>query len=448
MKRWRKIFLILLTAVFACSMFGCVGTGGGGGFFGGGNKKQVVRYWLFCNTTELNKLKDAVNNDFYKQYDNIEISFEVATGDYYTKLLTWMSSGIEPDIFNMEPGEIYPFLNYDKLQPLDEWLNDGEGLEADDLWAINDLAYRYDGTEFNKGSMYAVIKDWTPDSMLVYNRKLMNAEQLAMLERGTPLTFEEFETLNSQLIKKSDGKYTQYGYLPGLGSGKELCQFIDNAGTCWFTSDGTPQFTDPTVAKAVETYYNVLKANEAHKLSTSSYVLFKSGNLAMTLTGRYAIAGYQLEDMDLGITYPPVLSQDITPSVYTTGCVALAMAKRSKVKDAAWKFIEWYTEYYGVLGAKEGYNFPGKQAYGEEYMLNMNGSTYVTDPKVLAINQIFYDAMGNTSIIERNKYCSQAEFETALLSYDSSYLGGNNYSLNKFTSDVQQLLARTVKNNK
>ena len=38
-----------------------------------------------------------------------------------------------------------------------------------ELWDVND-AYRYDGEEIGKGDYYAVIKDWSPDFILWYNK--------------------------------------------------------------------------------------------------------------------------------------------------------------------------------------------------------------------------------------------------------------------------------------
>lgn len=37
----------------------------------------------------------------------------------------------------------------------------------------------------------------------------------------------------------------------------------------------------------------------------------------------------------------------MTSKPYTTGCVGFSVSSRSKVKDAAFKFVEWYLEYYG-----------------------------------------------------------------------------------------------------
>lgn len=400
---------------------------------------QVVRVYLFTTTEGRAQLEQAIRDDFYVKHEKIEIALEPAAGKFYDKLTAQITSGTEADVFYMEPGEIWPYLENGNLEPLDKWLTDGKGVEKEDLWDINTQAYAYDGTDFGQGSIYTVIKDWTPDAMLVYNRDLMNESQLEILDSGT-LTFEQFATLGKDLIQRDfRNKITRYGYLPGLGAGKEVCNFIRNAGGNWFDENGNSAFSSAAATAGVQTYYDVLKANEAHNVTSSAYGLFMNGNLAMTMTGRFALSDYNLLDMNIGVAMPPVREAGQQSIVNTTGLVGFSMSKNSIVKEAAWTFIEWYLDYFGEIKAQEGSNFQGLKKYTEQYMLNPE----VVDAKTLAINRAFYDAFEHTEIIARNRYCTQAEFESALTTYDSAYLGGS-IGFNSFIAQVNDLIQRTV----
>ena len=200
-------------------------------FGSGGDKKTVVRYYSF---------NDAETNS---KYPNIRVQTEISTGSFYTNLLNDFAGRTEADVFGMEPGEIYPFLSAGYLEPLDGYFEASEKVALDDVWDINTQAYAYDPAtkKFGTGKTYAVMKDWTTDTMLLYNRALFTKEQLAVIERDSdgdgiadPLSFAEFETLCDQLLKRSGANITQYSFLPGLAEAKVLAQFITNAGLSWF----------------------------------------------------------------------------------------------------------------------------------------------------------------------------------------------------------------------
>ena len=79
-------------------------------FGGGGKKKTTVRVYTFNNPETNKRYLDAIQNDFYKKYPNIKIELQTSTGSFYTNLLSDFSAGTQADLFYMEPGEIYPFL--------------------------------------------------------------------------------------------------------------------------------------------------------------------------------------------------------------------------------------------------------------------------------------------------------------------------------------------------
>lgn len=127
-----------------------------------------------------------------------------------------------------------------------------------------------------------------------------------------------------------------------------LAQFLTNAGLSWFdpnTYEST--FDTPAVQEVVQYYYDILGKNEVNNVGSTFYPLFAQGKVAMVMGGLYLVDSYGLNNLDLGIAYPPVKDENTESKPYTTGCVGFAVSSRSKVKDAAFKFIEWYLEYYG-----------------------------------------------------------------------------------------------------
>ncbi len=434
-KNLKRFFagLIAAATVFgfaACGGGNNSGSSSGGGTFDDGDNKTTVRYYSFNNDTVNKELNDAIKNDFNKIYPDIKIQTQISTGSFYTNLLTDFSGNTEADVFNMEPGEIYPFLSANYLEPLDDYFGKSEKISLDDVWSINKDAYAFDysSKKFGRGKTYAVLKDWTTDSMLLYNRKLFTPEQLAVIEQDSdgdgipdPLSFGEFETLCKDLVKKSGNVITQYSFLPGLAEAKVLEQFITNAGECWFKNDYSSNFDSKAVQDVVKYYYGILGMNEVNNTGSTFYPIFAQGKCAMIMGGLYCIDSYNLDDMDLGIAYPPVKEKGMQSKPYTTGCVGFAMSSRSKVKDAAFKFIEWYLEYFGKKQAEKCDNFPAIERFTQEIMLNPEVNKNVTR---LAHANKFYKSLSSAVIIDRNLYCSQASVESIEFKFAGSYLQG------------------------
>ena len=455
MKNNLKRFLAAIIAaasVFgfaACGGGGGGGTGSGGGTFDDGDNKTTVRYYSFNNDAVNKELNEAIKNDFNKIYPDIKIQTQISTGSFYTNLLTDFSGNTEADVFNMEPGEIYPFLSAKYLEPLDDYFAKSETVSLDDVWDINKKAYSFDYSTkiFGNGKTYAVLKDWTTDSMLLYNRKLFTKEQLEIIEKDTdgdgiadPLTFEEFENLCKDLVKKSGKTITQYSFLPGLAEAKALEQFITNAGECWFKDDYTSNFKTKAVQDVVKYYYGILGMNEVNNTGSTFYPLFAQGKCAMIMGGLYCIDSYGLDDMDLGIAYPPVKTAGMKSKPYTTGCVGFAVSSRSKVKDAAFKFIEWYLDYFGKKQAVECNNFPAIEKYTDEIMLNPEVNKNAVR---LAHAQKFRKSLDDAVIIDRNLYCSQASVESVEFKFAGQYLQGD-MSLAEFCDNLDYEINKRV----
>ena len=437
MKKITRFWAILLIFCMIFGVAGCANFVGGGGDddddeFGGGSGKTIVRYYSFNDSETNRKLSEAIENDFNVKYPNITIQLELSPGSFYTNLLTDFAGDKEADIFNMEPGEIYPFLSAGYLEPLDSYFEKSEKISLDDVWDINREAYAYDPStkSFGTGSTYAVLKDWTTDAMLMYNRSLFTQEQLAMIEKdengdgiSDPLTYEEFETLCNadNLLKRNGSTISQYSFLPGLAEAKVLAQFMTNAGISWFDPNTYESaFDTKPVQDVLKYYYDILGANEVNNTGSTFYPLFASGKVAMVMGGLYCIESYGLDSMDLGIAYPPVKEKGMESKPYTTGCVGFAISSRSKVKEEAFKFIEWYLEYFGEQDAKKCNNFPALEKYAEK----MLDPAYNTNPARLKATKSFYESLSKAVVIDRNPYCSQASLESIQMLYTGEYLEG------------------------
>lgn len=410
--------------------------------------KGNVRFWAFGSPQEVDELDQALNNSFYKEFPDIKINVELATGEYYQKLLTWMSGGVEPDVFFMEPGEIQAFLKDGRLESLDGYIGKSTKFTKDMIWPINYEAYSYENDSFGTGPLYSIIKDWTPDLMLCYNKKLFKEAGITDLSEKNPVTWDTFYKYMMQLTKKdNNGRITQYGLLTDSLPYKFIVQLMVNNGASWFDKEGNIKLDDPKVKKAIEFFFKLQKdsGSASYGGGMPGAELFANNQLAMYFTGRYsATSSKWIENgIDVGVAPPPVPEAGMKSIALTTGLVGFAISSKSSKKDESWAFIEWYMTNYSIETAKTGFNIPGNKKIADEYFLNN-----VKDPKVLKINQDFYNA-GNTitSIIPRNPLCPAMDFEKIMGNYGGGYVQ-DKISYPDFIRNVTNELNAVVESNR
>lgn len=140
----------------------------------------TLEYWTFT---------DSANNlvaEFNKVYPNVKVNVTVFGGDEYkTKILTTLQSGQNiPDIFDLEEGYVYEFLDSDLLLDLstigaDQWVSDFYDFQKAGMqdstgkmkalsfqsspvafWYLKDACEKWLGTS-DPDQISAMLSDWT-----------------------------------------------------------------------------------------------------------------------------------------------------------------------------------------------------------------------------------------------------------------------------------------------
>ena len=101
------------------------------------------------------------------------------SSDYYNKIQLGFASKTEADVFLMQGGSIESYIRDNFLLNLQPYIEaetgDGINFTESDLWSIND-GYRYNSEkdEMGEGNLYAIVKDWSPDFAMLYNKDLID----------------------------------------------------------------------------------------------------------------------------------------------------------------------------------------------------------------------------------------------------------------------------------
>lgn len=426
-----KKFVLLVVLIIGITLTGCKN----GKILGGSDGKTILTYYVWGNNNEIKAIQDIIEA-FEEENPDITVQLERAGDDYFGDLKLKFASRNAPDIFLMDPGEIRPFLEEDFIEPLDDYIARSENISLDDLWSVND-GYRYNGKDMGKGKLYAFIKDWSPDFMLIYNKTQVeeyrenNPGAFPYLKEDEPMTWTEFLEFSQAMTIGSGTNIKRQGTTMDFVPFKHLFEWIQMSNTSMFTSDGTKfNRNDENVKKAFKFFIDLQEgANAPAPYNGSSSLAvggerFKLGDVSSVFLGRWAFVAYDWHsaDFEIGIAPPPVPDNmpvvDGKRQAYAgvSGMIANCINADSKNKKEAYKFVEYYMTKGMEEQAKLGFNIPGNKTIALDAFQN------VEDEEIRKINEIFLNAATKYSYpIEYNKYVSTTRIERILSANFSLY---------------------------
>ena len=406
-------------------------------------ERNYVSFYVWGDASEVQNY-ERIASDF-KNETGVEVRVVPAVGTYYENLNIFLGSKKSaPDIFFTESGEFASHISSNKLLNLSPYIesgaldikNENNQNAKIELWDINN-AYRYDGKEYGKGDYYAIIKDWSPDFAVWYNKshfdeyneknnfKKGDAGFIDYPSETIPLTWSEFLDLSYKL--KGD---RTYGTMLDRVPYKHLMEFIQMTGSSTWVNGKEFNYTDAGVKKAFE-FFTSIQTGEKKSAPTlgptakSSGDAFKNGELTFCFFGNWAYSNYNLDttSFEFGLTPPPIpdkIGEIKESDTYATSCgmIGLSVYKNSPVKDKAVDFLNYYMTKGSQYMAKKSFNIPGNKliANSDEFLNN-------EDSNLNYINNFFLNLATNyTHEIEYNKYISQATFENIIGVYYIPYL--------------------------
>lgn len=140
--------------------------------------------------------------DKFMETTGANVTFEVTTADEYgQKILAYKAASDMPDIFYVGPDTVAANVDDGYVLPLDEYV--AEETIAD-LWPAITDAYRYDGKEAGKGSLYCLPKDLSTFAF-AYNKTLFDEAGVEYPDPENPYTWEEFLEVCGKLTIDKDG---------------------------------------------------------------------------------------------------------------------------------------------------------------------------------------------------------------------------------------------------
>ncbi|WMD06941.1 sugar ABC transporter substrate-binding protein [Streptomyces sp. FXY-T5] len=295
-----------------------------------------------------NELTKEQISDFEAKNPDIKIRFIAHDG---TRLNAMLASNEPPD-FVRGPAVGSARTNAQGLATeLDQYLDKSSVLNKESLLPVND-SFRWDGKQIGSGPYYGLVKDWSQDATLWYNRALFEEAKIEPLSTTEPISYDELLEIGKKLTKKKGGKTQVYGlglewawnlYAP-------LSMMILQQGGEVYSSDLTEtDMTTPQALRALKWYVDFAKAGVGPTSldpapDGADLSLFLAKRMAITQDG-YWYGGNFVEESDeiknnIAMAPAPVMGDKrISPTYAGWGAYIPAKAKH---KDEAWKLMEYF----------------------------------------------------------------------------------------------------------
>jgi len=302
---------------------------------------------------------------FEEKNPSIKVEYLHIPADYVGKMNTILAGGDAPDVFYVPDGDFGRWVSQGLLLPIEDFVN-ASSIDTADMWESGLIRYRYDGAVNGQGTLYALPKDIGP-TVLYYNKEIFDKMNVPYPSADTPMTFEQLLDTAKKLTVEENGKVSQYGMGPIWWEGFVL----GNGGK--FLSDDKREFVGngPEAAEALQFAADL---SNKHKVVPNAAALkdmndgqmFKTGRLAMMITGRWMVPEFRKLPFDWDVAPLPVNAW-----AGTSGSVGLGIYSKTKHVEAAYRLVEYLG---GPEGQKEqslmGFSIPSfKSMAGTEVFL-------------------------------------------------------------------------------
>lgn len=445
----KSLFCFLSAVACMAALTSCEGGTGGGQRQRKDGLKELI-YLTSADSVAYTTVLNKVIADFNEiiKPEGYVIETQTPGDSYYQALADKFVSRQAPDIFMMEEGSFNGFA--DKLAPLDDYLNVSTTLHKSDLWDLNNFYKNSDG------KLVCLIKDFSPDFMLIYNKTLLNSynethpDKQFIISETEPMSWAQYYEMCST-IQKAQG--IEYGSSLGFEGVKHLHELVQSTGSSMYINDDkNVNINDNNVKEAFKLfcalqkdnatefpeYYekNAFKNDEGRNKGkapgsytsgsqTSEQQLFMQGRCFSIFNGLYAFSSYDfygINNFEYGVAPHPVMDPSKGKFATTSAMVSHAISKTSKYKDIAWRFIEYYQTVGIEQFAKIAYNIPGNKtiAGSDAFLKNDN-------PKVEKMANYFYNFVsdGSCTYTKYNKQISYSVVATNFNAQLAKYYDGN-----------------------
>ncbi|MGL4737061.1 MAG: extracellular solute-binding protein [Cellulosilyticaceae bacterium] len=301
---------------------------------------QPVTLTLWVTTREQDDVSESIEEEFLSQYPHITLNKVIKEGDPGNEFYQAVAAGNAPDVVSTSFTMMDKYINAGILEPLNTYF---------DTWSEKNSYSPIYLERFTKNDNIYGIAHFSSSFYLGYNKNLFAEAGIT----SAPTNWDEAFAAAQKLTVPDKQQYG-YGVLSSQWTEWFFQYYVWQAGgdLTKQNPDGTLEltFTDPAVIKAAE-YYQKLRRE---KVMQSDLTLtfddmiqqFAQGKIAMMpFAGDWVswatALGADPDNIGLALLPAGPSGQSVTTDI--GACYVINATTSQAQKDAAWKYIEYYT---------------------------------------------------------------------------------------------------------
>jgi multiple sugar transport system substrate-binding protein len=297
--------------------------------------------WWSNDPTHDNAMRDWLKS-FESSHSGIKIKPEILPwGNYWDKVKTTTAAGNAYDIIGMAGGNAPPYFDKGVLYDLSQF--------SDYQDTAKNLSQGIVQTTIWNGKPYALpVGIYIPT--LGYNKDLLKAAGIPLLDPVTPITFEYFKEIGKKLTKKQGNSYVQYALHPAYFIDPDTFVSLEGGSVYDHLINPTKiTINTPEGIKGLEDYLSLFTENIAVPYDQQTNGPWGSGDLPSLQTGKIAFARTgafffkQIQQSSPNISMAPLFSLNGRRTVFG-GANNYSIYRGTKHPNEAWEFLKWATQ--------------------------------------------------------------------------------------------------------
>lgn len=357
-------FVAAVLAVAGLLLLAFAAWGRAGRHATGGGHRGAELVFMGWGGVEERRVFSTLVRRFHARHPEIAVEYRPVPRNYVEKLKTMMAGGVPPDVFYVPDGDFPALAARHQLLSLQPFIETSRVVRPEQFWDSALQRYRFDGTRFGSGPLFALPKDIGPFAMY-FNRALFLKAGLSPPPAARPWTWPEAVANWRRLTRdeNGDGRIDQWGT---FGFPIEAAVW-SNGGE--FLSPDARRFVMPEDERALAATQWLAELQlrervapqERQRVSMPTEVMFLTGRLATYVGGRWMVPQFRKAAFEWDVAPIPV-SPLTGREAGWSGSVGLAISPRCRFPAAAWKLVEFLAGPEGQAAqALTGFQIPNQR---------------------------------------------------------------------------------------
>lgn len=292
-----------------------------------------ITYYTFSAAPDHLKELDQMIQLFQAEHPNIKVKVETAPfNDYFTKLQTLIAGGTAPDVFELNYENFVTYADKGLLLDLSPMMKADTTLDPKVYSERANQAFSYNGMQLGLPATFSTV-------VLFYNKDLFDKAGVAY--PTADWTWKDAVEAGKKLNDPANGVW-------GLYSGVQFWEFYKKAAqnNCKFFNEDKTQvlINSPECVQALQTMVDLVKTDKvvpstAEMGGVSDGDMFKTGKLAMDVSGIWMFSAYKDAPFKWDITVEPGMTTKATHFFANAANVFAA----TKHPQEAYEWVKFFT---------------------------------------------------------------------------------------------------------